>query len=155
RKRLVLSRFISRFLIQKDLVAIQVFEHNSRPIWPHFRLAVKLDSPRFQPLVVAQAIVGSYAKKRKTAALLANQREVVVILCHVQSKNRFVTVRQRYGHPSIGSHWNVFNDYESELARVEANRLVIVSNQQAGNKVVQYHRPSPLRIVCCCNSPAV
>ena len=39
------------------------------------------------PLVVAQAIVGSYAKKGKTAALFANQREVAVALDHVQSED--------------------------------------------------------------------
>src|SRR5215510_16252786 len=136
RKRLVLSRCLRRFLIQKDLVAIQVFQHDSRPVWPHLGLALKLHGPSFQPFVVAQAIVGSYAKKRKTAALLANQREVTFALGHVQSEHRLMTVRQRYGYPSIRSHWNVFNDYEPELARVEANRFVIVFNQQAGNKVV-------------------
>src|SRR5215471_12908971 len=153
-KRLVLSRFTCRFLIQKDLVAIQVFQHDSRTVWPHLGLALKFHGPCFQPLVVAQAIVGSYAKKRKTAALLADQREVAVALGHVQSKHRLVTVRQRYGHPSIGSHWNVFNDYEPELVRVEANRLVIVFNQQAGNKVFQYHRPSPLCLAFLSSSPA-
>src|SRR5215468_3187895 len=146
RKRLVLSRFVRSFLVQKDLVAIQVFQHDARPVWPHLRLALKLHGLCFQPFVVPQAIVGSYAKKRKTAALLPNQREVAVALGHVQSEHRLVTVRQRYGYPSIGSHGNVFNYHEPELARVEANRFVIVFNQQAGNKVVQYHLLSPLSL---------
>src|SRR5215831_316203 len=107
RKRLVPSHFVRRFLIEKDLVAIQVFQHDSRPVWPHLRLALKPHGHRFQALVVAQAIIGSYAKKRKTATLLANQRKVAFALGHVQSEHRLVTIRQCYGYPSIGPHRNV------------------------------------------------
>src|SRR5215467_1558008 len=129
RQPLVLIRLISRFLIQKNLVAIQVLQHDSRPVWPHLRFALKLHAQCLKPLVVAQAIVGGYAKKRKTTALLANQGDVAIAIGHMQSKHRLVTVGQRYGYPSIGPHWNVFNDYKPELARIEANRLVIVLNQ--------------------------
>src|SRR5262249_54516514 len=93
KKRLVLSRFILRFLIQKDSVAIQVFQHDSRAVWPHLRVALKLHAQRLKALVVAQAIVGGYAKKRKTAALLADESHVAVALGHVQGKHRLVTVR--------------------------------------------------------------
>ena len=43
------------------------------PVWPHLRFALKLHGPRFQTLVAAEAIVGGYAKKRKTTALLAKR----------------------------------------------------------------------------------
>ena len=125
-----------RFLVHEDSVAIRIFKDHPCAIRTNLGFAVKFHAQPFHSLVVTKAIFGFNREVWVAAALLAQQRLVLLASRQVQRDHAALVSGQCQRHPLLIAYRIIFQDDESQLFRLEINGFVIVSHQHTEHQFV-------------------
>src|SRR5207248_2977317 len=78
------------FLVHEYRVAVKIFKHHACPVGLNVGFAMKCDAERFHAVILANAIGCVYSEEGKAPRLLANQRQVALAACFMQSEDTVI-----------------------------------------------------------------
>jgi hypothetical protein len=133
---------MASFLVEVDLVSVQIAHHYAGAVGLALWFTVELDAARFEDSVVSLAVVGFDAEQRQVGGLATDERPLFVRSSSIEIDRELVVVGQTYKEPSVVAHRAVFGHFEAELPGVELGCLILVVDQQLDQRDSLHRDPS-------------